>query len=214
MKLAYLVLAMLGAGLITGCTNLPRSRDLANPNVSAVTLAQQVCSNCHGITGNSVSPIFPNLAAQPQAYLIGQLKGFKSHGREDPAGFEYMWGVSRSLTDEQITGLASYYANQRLARQPIEGNASDMPAGETIFKSGMAAENVPACFACHGDAGQGNETFPRIAGQHADYIVKQLNVFQRTNERPLGAVMKTVAHELTPEDIKDLAAYLQALPNR
>ena len=94
MKRAFLVVATATAGtaLITACTNLPRSRDLANPNVSAITIAQQVCSDCHGVTGNSVSPNFPNLAALTSPYLIGQLKGFRSHNRADLAGFEYMWG--------------------------------------------------------------------------------------------------------------------------
>ncbi|MGZ5187077.1 MAG: c-type cytochrome, partial [Caldimonas sp.] len=61
--------------------------------------------------------------------------------------------------------------------------------------------------------GQGNATFPRLAGQHADYLVKQLIVFQRTDERPEGVIMKTVAHELTPENVRDVASYLQALPS-
>jgi cytochrome c553 len=54
-------------------------------------------------------------------------------------------------------------------------------------------------------------TFPRLAGQHADYLVKQLLVFQRTDERPEGSIMKTVAHELSPANIGDVAAYVQSL---
>jgi cytochrome c553 len=68
--------------------------------------------------------------------------------------------------------------------------------------------------ACHGNAAQGNDTFPRLAGQHADYVVKQLTVFQRTDERPEGAIMKTIAHELSRDDIENVAAFLQALPNQ
>ena len=214
MKLAPLVLAIAGAGLIAGCSNPSRSRDLANPNVSSLTIAQQVCSSCHGMTGTAVSPNFPNLAGQMPAYLVAQLKGFKSHGRQDPAGFEYMWGISRSLSDEQIAGLAAYYANQQPLRQPIEGDESRMPAGQMIFEGGVPAKSIPACTACHGAAGLGRESFPRISGQHADYIVKQLKVFQRTNQRPEGSVMQTVAHELTGDDIENVAAYVQALPNR
>ncbi|MGZ5714542.1 MAG: c-type cytochrome, partial [Caldimonas sp.] len=82
-----------------------------------------------------------------------------------------------------------------------------------IFESGVPATGVPACTGCHGAQGQGNATFPRLAGQHADYLVKQLIVFQRTDERPEGAIMKTVAHELTPENVRDVASYLQALPS-
>lgn len=211
MKHAYLVLALLGAGLIAGCSNPTRSRDLANPNVSAVTLAQQVCSNCHGIAGISVSPNFPNLAAQTPAYLAAQLKEFKSHDRQDPAGFEYMWGLSRRLTDQQIDGLAAYYASQAPDHRPAEGDGKRRDAGKAIFLAGLPGQNVPACVTCHGDAGQGRDIFPRLAGQHADYVVKQLIVFQRTNQRPQGAIMKTVAHELSADNIRNVAAYVQSL---
>ena len=213
MKRAFLVVATATAGtaLITACTNLPRSRDLANPNVPAITIAQQVCSDCHGVTGNSGSPNFPNLAAQTSPYLIGQLKGFRSHNRTDPAGFEYIWGLSRGLSDEQITGLAAYYATQRPVANPGRSDATRVSVGKHIFETGVATKNIPACMTCHGPAAQGNETFPRLAGQHADYVIKQLIVFQRTDERPEGTVMKTIAHDLALDDIKNLAAYIQSL---
>lgn len=212
MKLANLATLVGVAALMLGCGNLERSRDLANPSVSATTLAQQVCSNCHGLTGVAVSPNFPNLAGQVEAYVVAQLKEFKSHSRQDPAGFEYMWGLSRSLTEDQITGLAAYYARQPAARQSVEGDPTRLAPGQSIFSSGVADKGVPACASCHGDRGQGSAKFPRIAGQHADYLVKQLIVFQRTDERPEGSIMKTVAHELTGQNILDVAAYLQALP--
>lgn len=198
--------------LAVGCTNLPRSRDLGNPNVTGVTLAQQVCSNCHGVAGASISPNMPNLGAQQPAYISAQLKLFRSRGRLDPAGFEYMWGISRTLTDKQIDELASYYAAQTLPTQRPEGSVVSSGAGKSIFNGGIADKQVPPCSGCHGPQGRGNGNFPRIAGQHADYIIKQLGVFQRTNDRPEGAVMKTVAHKLTPSDIASVAAYLQAMP--
>jgi cytochrome c553 len=202
---------LVAVALVSGCANPTRSRDLANPAVPATVLAQQVCSNCHGITGTATSPNFPNLAAQTEPYFIAQLNGFKSHDRQDPAGFEYMWGLSRSLSDDQIKGLAAYYAAQTPRPQPLEGKPVQREAGKTIFENGISAKNVPACHTCHGAQGQGNATFPRIAGQHADYLVKQLEVFQRTDQRPEGRIMKTVAHELTHADIENVAAYLQAL---
>jgi cytochrome c553 len=211
MKSSTLAVFITAVALSSGCANITRSRDLANPNVTATTLAQQVCSNCHGLTGNSTSPNFPNLAAQVEAYSIAQLSAFKSHGRQDPAGFEYMWGLSRSLTDEQVKGLAAYYAAQAPAKQPVEGDAGKMGAGKAIFENGLSVKNVPACATCHGADGQGNAPFPRLAGQHADYLVKQLVVFQRTDERPEGSIMKTVAHDLSRQDIENVAAYVQAM---
>ncbi len=200
-------------GMTAGCANELRSRDTANPNVSGETLALQVCSNCHGATGNSKSPNFPNLAGQQEAYVVAQLSGFKAHSREDPAGFEYMWGLSHNLTDKQIQELAAHFAAQKPEHEPVEGKPERIEAGKTIFTGGIPDKGVPACASCHGPEGHGNGPFPRIAGQHADYLVKQLTVFQRTNERPGGAVMKTVAHNLTRENIVNVADYVQAMPN-
>jgi len=206
---------VLAITLLAGaCAGPGRSRNLDDPAVPALTLAQQVCSNCHGLTGTAVSPNFPNLAAQSEAYLVAQLKGYKSHSRQDPAGFEYMWGLSRSLSDEQIAGLAAYYSAQKPSPQPLEGEPARLAAGQAIYEQGLSGRNVPACASCHGPQGAGLAAFPRLAGQHADYVVKQLQVFQRSNDRPEGAIMKTVAHELTPQDIEDLAAYVQAIGNR
>ena len=86
MKKAVFVVFAITTAWLFGCSNIERSRNLADPRVPATTLAQQVCSNCHGVGGNAVSPNFPNLAAQVEPYVIAQLNGFKSHGRRDPAG--------------------------------------------------------------------------------------------------------------------------------
>lgn len=213
MKTLTISLLAVAVGLAAGCANLPRSRDLGNPDVSGQTLAEQVCSNCHGVTGSATSPNFPNLAGQQEVYLSNQLHGLKGHSRRDPAGFEYMWGISRTLTDKQIQELAAYFAAQKLRPQPIEGSAAEIDGGRTIFTGGVPAKGIPPCGSCHGPQAMGNEKFPRLSGQHADYLVKQLTVFQRTDERPEGSIMKTVAHELTHENIVDVAAYLQAMPS-
>jgi len=213
LRLFLLTAAALAAALATaGCANPTHSRNLADPAVAPTVIAQQVCSACHGMTGASVSPNFPNLAAQRPAYLAAQLQDFRRPGRSDPAGFEYMWGLSRSLTDEQIQGLAEYYARQAPARGvALPGGAASVAAGDKLFHEGMADKNVPACTSCHGAHAEGSDAFPRPAGQHADYVAKQLAVFQRGDERPRGAVMKVVAHGLSRQDIDNVAAYVATL---
>ena len=211
MKTATLTLVLALAAIGTGCTTTENSsRNLGDPSVHGKTLAEQVCSNCHGVTGNSVNPTFPRLAGQQEWYLIAQLKEFRGHNRLDPEGFEYMWGLSRSLTDAQIKELAAYYAEQKPVADKPE-NSKLENAGKAIFANGISGKGVTACSTCHGAEGVGNGQFPRIAGQHADYIAKQLLVFQRTEERPEGAVMKVVAHGLLPEDIRAVAAYVSTI---
>ena len=213
MKNLSIALALATAAAFSGCATPQRSRALNNPATPPVTIAQQVCSNCHGIDGNSVSPNFPRLAAQQPAYTIEQLTSFRTHHRSDPAGFEYMWGLSRHLTDGQIKGLAEYFAAQAPAPNPAV-NAALAERGRDVFEHGVPAKSIPPCASCHGDHGQGNGTFPRLAGQHSDYVVKQLLVFQRTDERPEGAVMKTVAHLLTRDNMQAVAEYVQGIPAR
>lgn len=195
---------------LTACSSEERTRALDNPNVLPNTLAMQVCSNCHGVTGISESPNFPSLAGQSSEYLVSQLKSFKSHGRLDPEGFEYMWGISARLTDPQIEGLAAYFAAQK-PREGIIGKPELQSEGKSIFEQGIAASNTPACTSCHGGKGEGMGQFPRLAGQHADYLVKQLMVFQRTDERPQGAIMKNIAHALTPQNMESVAVYLEGV---
>ena len=208
------ILLILALGLIgAGCSNIENSRNLGNPNVSAKTLAAQVCSNCHGLDGNSTSPVFPKLAGQQAGYIVSQLTNFRSHQRLDPPGSEYMWGLSRHLTDEQIEGLGEYYSKQ-VPQRVNTGNVDPklLAAGKEIFETGVPAENVIACMACHGPQAQGMATFPRLALQHANYISKQLEVFQHTQGRP-GTPMDAVVHPLTSENKDAIAAYLQAFPD-
>jgi cytochrome c553 len=195
--------------LVTGCSNLDRSRNLNDPRVSGKTIAQQVCSICHGIDGNSVSPQFPRLAGQQKDYITAQLKNFRSHNRSDPPGPEMMWGLSRSLTDAQIEGIAEYF-NRQVAASSTTAKAAHV-SGKAIYENGLPDKEVPPCSGCHGPQAQGLASFPRLAGQHENYLVRQLHVFQETEFRP-GTPMKQITHALTAQQIEEVAAYLAAFP--
>ena len=208
----YTTLALAIASLaIGGCSNLERSRDIGNPQVQGKTLAMQVCSNCHSVDGNSINPNFPKLAGQQEDYLVAQLTYFRSHNRSDPEGSEYMWGIARKLTDEQIKGLATYFSQQKDAPNAVASDPALVAAGKTLFENGNPKEEVAACAGCHGASGMGNGTFPRLAGQHADYMIKQLHILSQTDQRPAGAMMKPLVHGLTPSDMVAVTAYLQGL---
>jgi len=211
MKYVILFFVIAAAFSIGACSNVLRSRNLGNPEVSGQTLAQQVCSNCHGLKGVAVSPNVPNLAAQQKTYLASQLAQFRNHSRRDPFAVRYMWGISRSLTDKQIAELADYYAAQRPAATQASAAEDQVAAGRAIFTQGLADKGVPACSSCHGPNGAGNATFPRIAGQHSDYIVKQLSNLGATDDRPGSEVMKPVASKLRPQDRENVASYLQVM---
>jgi len=198
---------------LSACSSPERSRELNDASIPVHATAQQVCANCHGAAGVATSPNFPNLAGQTQPYIEKQLTAFRSHARSDPEGYEYMWGLSAHLTDAQISGLASYYAQlpPSTGNKDHFGTAVMRSQGQQIFEQGIAATGVPACAACHGAHAEGNDLFPRLAGQHADYLVKQLKVFQSTDQRPDGVAMKAVTHNLTEENMMNVAAYLETV---
>jgi cytochrome c553 len=181
----------------------------ANTMTYARRLAIGVCGTCHGATGNSTQPKFPRLAGQNVNYLRAQLKAFREQTRGDPDALGYMWGMASQLDDATIDALAAYYSRQR--PEPVHrGDSAVVSRGGQIYQHGIESEGVPACASCHGPDGRGTADFPRIAGQHAQYVLKQLGSF-KSNMRNV-AVMHGVAQNLRVEEMESVAAYLEAQP--
>jgi cytochrome c553 len=180
----------------------------ADNKVGEPELVRQECSGCHGARGISVSPMFPNLAGQTVQYLEAQLKAFRDHSRADPHAQAFMWGMAAQLGDDKIKEIAEYFSEQ----PPAPGGPAEpaeIAAGKMIFEEGIAKQDVPACMACHGDKGQGNEVFPRLAGQRRDYLERQLEAFAsglRQND-----IMHANASHLTALQISQVAAFLSSL---
>jgi cytochrome c553 len=172
-------------------------------------LAIGVCGTCHGARGNSEQPKFPRLAGQNANYLATQLKNFRGQTRGDPDAIGYMWGMAGELTDETIDALAKYYSVQS-ARSPGARQSPEISRGQEIYQHGVESEGVPACATCHGPDAHGLGDFPRLAGQHAQYLLKQLASFQ-SNMRNV-AVMHGVAQNLRVTEMSAVAAYLEAQP--
>lgn len=181
----------------------------AKDKPAAPELVTRMCSTCHGAHGISTSPMFPNLAGQQADYLENQLKGFRDKSRADPHAQAFMWGMAAQLTDSLITQIAEYYASLPPAKGKKAG-AEETAAGEKIFKNGIPAEHVPACYSCHGPRAEGNGIFPRLAGQHRSYLERQLAAFM-SNSR-FNAIMHENAKNLTALQISQVAAYLSSLP--
>lgn len=188
----------------------PSAAEIAAPATAEQVMGiVHMCSSCHGVTGISVSPTFPRLAGQQEAYLEAQLKAFRDHTRADPHAHTYMWGMAQHLSDPMIQGLATYFSNQKPAA-PTAGDAQLMAAGQKLFMEGNADKGIPICQSCHGDHAQGMDTIPRLASQHHDYLVEQLRNFAsnaRNNE-----IMHENAKTLNDDQIEQLATYLAAQP--
>lgn len=175
----------------------------------AYDLAVGVCGVCHGPDGNSLNPMFPRLAGQRAWYLKQQLQEFRAQTRGDPSAIAYMWGMASSLSDPTIDALAQYFASQKTGPARHHDPAT-ISRGQEIFEHGIPTQGVPACAVCHGQDGLGSSSFPRLAGQHAEYILTQLSSFQ-SNMRNV-AVMHGVARGLHESEMRAVAEYLESLP--
>jgi cytochrome c553 len=188
-----------------------------------------VCIACHGPNGNSAVAEWPSLAGQSAVYIAEQVRLFKARVRVNPV----MQPIVDPLSDQDIDDIAVYFEAQTPAG--LEADPSYWQAGETLYRRGDTARNIPACFACHGPVGRGNPGagYPALRAQHSVYTVKQLTDFAKGSRYPApaadasatdapsaggkprasrnGPMMATVAQRLTPEDIRNVASYIQGL---
>ena len=111
-----------------------------------------------------------------------------------------------------MADLAAYFSSQ--VNTGLEADPSYWQAGEQIYRAGDKARGIPACMACHGPTGRGNEPakFPPLRGQHSVYVSKQLTDYA-SGARTTGpnGIMQTIAKRLSPEDIRNLASYVQGI---
>lgn len=177
-----------------------------NPETGATKAV--VCQACHGATGNSANPEWPSLAGLGADYIAEQLKNFKEGKRNNPV----MMPNAMALTPDDMADLGAYFGSQ--VNTGLEADPSTWAAGEKLYRAGDKARGIPACMACHGPTGYGNEPakFPALRGQHSVYVIKQLNDYASgaRNTGPNG-IMQTIAKRLTPDDMRNVASYLQGL---
>jgi cytochrome c553 len=167
-----------------------------------------VCQACHGANGNSTNPEWPSLAGIGADYIADQLKNFKEGKRTNPV----MMPMALPLSPDDMANLGAYFDS--LPNTGLESDPSYWQAGEKLYRRGDQARAIPACMACHGPTGRGNEPakFPALRGQQSVYVMKQLNDYA-SGARPTGpnGIMQTIAKRLSPDDFRNLASYVQGL---
>ena len=191
----------------------------AEAKKAARKVAIELCSSCHGPGGESVSPLFPRLNGQQELYLAAQLRAIKGRTRADPEASDFMWGMVRSLDDSTISALAEYYSKQPPMHGTSKGPAKLIEEGKALFHNGVPSKNIRACADCHGENAQGQSiaprtieglsVFPRLAGQHAEYLARQITVIQ--NQLRDSQVMHGIVRQLSADEKNALAIYLESL---
>ncbi len=167
-----------------------------------------VCAACHGSDGNSPLAMNPNLAGQHAAYVLKQLKEFKSGTRNNPV----MMGMVANLSEDDMRNVSAYFSTQQA--RPAAAKDKDLAAlGAKLYRGGNTEKGIAACSGCHSPNGAGIPAqYPRLAGQHADYVAAQLKAF-RAEERANDAnrMMRAVAEKLSDREITALAEYISGL---
>jgi cytochrome c553 len=204
--------------VVLGLVSAPLALAKGSPEAGAAKAA--TCTACHGPNGNSATPLYPTLAGQNAAYLLGQLKHFKANTRINSNGV--MMGMAQTLDDQGMEDVAAYFSTQ--TPTGLEADPSYWKAGQQIYRGGDPAHGIPACMACHGPSGKGNPGagYPALRAQHSEYIVKQLGDYasgkrySNTDKGdsaggPNSVIMTTIAQRLSQEQIRNLASYVQGL---
>jgi cytochrome c553 len=182
-------------------------------SVQAGTTKAAVCFSCHGPNGNSENPVWPRLAGQNAVYIAEQLHAFKDGIRKNPV----MQPMAAGLSDQDIDNLAVFFAAQ--TPTGLEADPSYWKAGQALYVDGDESHGIPACAACHGPVGRGNPAagYPALEAQQSVYVVSQLQNYANgtrystTTATPNSIIMSDIAKNLTPEQIRDVASYVQGL---
>ena len=172
----------------------------------------EYCKTCHGLSGQGYLGYFPmpRLAGQQPEYIEAQLRAFIERRRANPV----MRNVAHVLSPSMISALANHFSH--LNPPPFGGAPrGSIAQGKKIYEEGLPDSNVPACSACHGAEGHGQNEIPRLAGQLYPYMVGQLTGWAKQRGQgtsvDTSAIMAPTAHNLTRSQVEAVAAYVSNL---
>jgi len=207
------LLSIVAATLVSCVTLVTAQAQEVQGDAKAGAKKNAMCIGCHGIIGYQASfpevHKVPKISGQSAKYIASALNAYKKGDRKHPT----MRGIAASLTDQDIADLSAYYANSGV----VEGAAALAAAPAA---TGKAAELVAKgnCTSCHGASFSApiDPSYPRIAGQHDDYLFVALKSYKAEGNAQVGrgnAIMGGVAKQFSNAELKELAAYVGSLPS-
>lgn len=195
---------------------------VAAPSASAIAagnaakgqeIATGVCAGCHNPDGNSVIPINPVLAGQHAEYITKQLMDFKA-GEEEASGrnSQVMAPMVAELSQEDMENLGAYYEAQERTPGKMSAHEELIEIGELLYHGGNLENGVPACASCHGPTGTGIPPhYPVLSGQHAEYTLGQLKLFNTGKRSNDDGVMTKVLTRMSGEEKRAVSEYIQGM---
>jgi cytochrome c553 len=168
------------------------------------------CAQCHAFSGASDSSgAFPRIAGQSAYYLARQMHDYTSSARANPI----MSPISKALSADEIADVAAYYASVDSQFLPLAtADAAIIEKGKQLARVGDAAKAVQGCNNCHGPDGAGaSPAIPYLAGQYAQYISSQLQMWKRGFRNNSPESMAPIARQLDDQQIAAIAAFYQQI---
>ncbi|MDR7305869.1 c-type cytochrome [Rhodoferax saidenbachensis] len=206
-------LLSLSAALVASVTVFAAHAEGVQGDIKAGEKKNAMCIGCHGIVGYQASfpeiHKVPKISGQGGKYIASALNAYKKGERKHPT----MRGIADSLSDQDIADLAAFYE--------ASGAVQGAPALE---KAAAGSDKVNAlltkgnCASCHGDSFSKpiDPTYPKIAGQHSDYLFVALKAYKTEGNANIGrgnAIMGGVAKQFSNAELKELANYMGSLPS-
>jgi cytochrome c553 len=185
----------------------------ADAKHGAVIAAQGVagapaCAQCHAFSGASDSSgAFPRIAGQSAYYLAKQMADFTTSDRANAI----MSPIAKALSADDIADVAEYYASSSGEFHPLApADPATIDKGRELARVGDAARNIQACNNCHGPDGAGiPPAIPYLAGQYAQYIVSEIQIWKRDLRKSSADSMGLIAKQLGDQEIAAVATYYQ-----
>ena len=170
-----------------------------------------MCIGCHGIPGYQASfpEVYkvPKISGQNAKYIVSSLNAYKQGERKHPS----MRGISQSLTDQDMADLAAYYEQHGKTDVAAEAKIPEAPTKVAeLLKKG-------ACASCHGESFNKpvSDGYPKVAGQHADYVYVALKSYKTEGNATWGranGIMGGIAKQFSNAELKQIAGYVSTMP--
>lgn len=171
-----------------------------------------MCIGCHGIKGYQASfpEVYkvPMISGQGAKYIASALAAYQKGDRRHPS----MRGIADNLTEQDMADIGAYYealGKVQGATAPAKPPEAPAPVNALLQKG--------ACASCHGDnfSTPIDPSYPKIAGQHADYLFVALKSYKTEGHATWGRanpIMGGMAKQFSNPELKELAKYLSTLP--
>ena len=206
---------------LAGFSTASRAQEAKAGDAAKGASKAAMCIGCHGIVGYQASfpEVYkvPMIAGQGAKYIASALTAYQKGDRKHPT----MRGIAASLTEQDMADLGAFYEAQGKS-------AGGTPAPTTLASPvpDTLKDRMAACVACHGPnfSSPIDAAYPRLAGQHADYLYVSLKAYHTDGNTLVGRSNATMRSQVVQEvdgkkkltfsstELKQVAAYLAALP--